>query len=231
MYTETITEVKHYSDRLFEFTTTRSNSFRFKNGEFAMIGLPNITTFRAYSIASTNYEDKLRFYSIKVPDGKFTSELQKIQVGDELLLKPKTTGSLVIDYMLPRKNLVMLATGTGIAPFLSIANDFETYEKFENVFLYHTVRTKEELPFTEELNELQNHLPFTYIESTTQDEYYRTGRFWNHVHELNPDVDAVMVCGSPELNKECRASMTESGWVEGNTGELGNLMLERAFAG
>jgi ferredoxin/flavodoxin---NADP+ reductase len=229
--TEKVIDVRHHGDRLFEFTVTRSQSFRFKNGEFAMIGLPGLSVFRAYSVVSTNYEDTLRFYSIKVPDGVFTTQLQLIRPGDEILIRPKTTGSLVIDYVLPRKNLVMLATGTGIAPFMSIAHDYATYERFENVYLYHTVRLANEIVFQHQLLELAVEWPFKYIESVTQEPYHREGRFWDHVHDLDPGTDAIMVCGSPELNKQCRTKFQALGWTEGNTGELGNLMLERAFAG
>ncbi len=134
MFVEKVIEVKHYSDRLFSFKTTRDRAFRFKNGEFAMIGLDADPRpiYRAYSIVSTCYDEHLEFLSIKVPDGPLTSKLQNIQVGSEILIKPKCTGSLVIDYLKPTKNLVMLSTGTGIAPFMSICRDFETYEKYDN---------------------------------------------------------------------------------------------------
>ena len=148
MLTETVTEIKHYSDRLFSFKTTRTKTFRFKNGEFAMIGLDVNTKvkgsplpkkiMRAYSIVSTNYDDHLEFLSIKVPDGPLTSKLQHLQVGDEIIVNPKVTGSLVCDYLYPKQNLVMLATGTGIAPFMSIANDPDTYDRFKKVY-YHWI--------------------------------------------------------------------------------------------
>ena len=235
-YKEKVLEVQHYSDRLFSFKTTRDRSFRFKNGEFAMIGLyvePR-PIFRAYSVVSTNYEDHLEFLSIKVPDGPLTSRLQHIQPGDEILLKAKCTGSLVIDYLKPTENLVMLSTGTGIAPFMSIARDYETYERFKNIYLFHTVREKAELSYRPELAMLEGDFNFKYIESVTREDYPRKGRFWEHIEEFLPGGltlgrDSVMVCGSPDLNKQCREQFRQSGWVEGNTGEAGDFMLERAF--
>ena len=237
MQYETVLEVTHYTDRLFKFKTTRDKSFKFKNGEFAMIGLETETKplLRAYSITSTCYEDHLEFLSIKVPDGPLTSRLQNISEGDTILIKPKTTGSLVIDYLKPKKNLVLLATGTGIAPFISIVNDHETYERFENVLLFHTVRDKNELAYLKELTELSKNMNLKYIESVTHGNYVREGRFWDWIEESLPnnfsmERDSIMVCGSPELNKECRKMFSELGWEEGNTGEMGDFMLERAFA-
>lgn len=240
MLAEKVIEVKHYSDRLFSFKTTRSQSFRFKNGEFAMIGLPaeegTKPLFRAYSIVSTNYDDHLEFLSIKVPNGQFTSKLQHVAVGDEIIVRPKTTGSLVIDYLKPTKNLVMLSTGTGIAPFVCISRDLvQTYERFENVFLFHTAREENELAYLPELKVMETELPFLYVESVTRDPYPRAGRFWDHIGEfleggLTLGRDSVMVCGSPDLNKQCRTMFKEQGWEEGNLGEAGDFMLERAFA-
>lgn len=237
MQIEKVLEVKHYSDRLFSFKTTRDRSFRFKNGEFVMIGLQvsDKKIFRAYSIVSTCYDDFLEFLSIKVEDGPLTTHLKNIQVGDEIFVKAKATGSLVIDYMTQKQNLVMLATGTGIAPFVSIAQDFETYDKFKNVYLFHTVRHTNELAYKQQLNKLEFD-NFRYIESVTREKYVRPGRFWNYIPDileggLKKDRDAVMVCGSPEMNKDCREMFSNQGWQEGNHGENGDFMLERAFAG
>lgn len=238
MNRETVTAIKHYSDRLFSFRTTRDPGFRFKNGEFAMIGLdvePR-PIFRAYSMVSTCYEEELEFLSIKVPDGPLTSRLQHIQVGDEVLVKPKTTGSLCIDYLEQRPNLVLLSTGTGIAPFMSIVRDPETYDKYSQVFLYHTVREVAELSYLSDLRQLEGLIPeFHYVESVTREDYQRPGRFWQYIeptlgHSLDPEQDAIMVCGSPELNRITREQFEGGGWREGNQGEMGSFLLERAFA-
>ena len=239
-YEETITDIHQHGNKLFSFKTTRDKSFRFKNGEFTMIGLDNGTSkriVRAYSMVSTCYDDHLEFLSIKVPDGEFTSRLQYCQPGDTILVRSKATGSLVIDYVYQKKNLVLLSTGTGIAPFMSIVHDFETYDKFENVYLFHTVKSCFELPYKSRLEELESVYPnFKYIESVTGEPYHRTGRFWQHIEQyipggFNKDRDAVMICGSPELNSECREKFTNLGWTEGNSGILGDFMLERSFAG
>ena len=242
MYSVEVTEVIHYSDKLFSFKTTRPRSLRFRNGEFVMIGLPHVVKegsgkpiLRAYSIVSCEWDDHLEFLSIKVPDGPLTSVLQTINEGDEILIAPKATGSLSIDYLHKTDNLVMLSTGTGIAPFMPIVKDPETYTKFKNVFLFHTVREEKELAYKKTLdaNLFTN---FTYIESVTREDYKRTGRFWEHLGEALPDGtflkgrDSVMVCGSPELNKVCREMFSTLGWNEGNQGEVGDFLLERAFA-
>lgn len=244
MNTETVTEVKHYTDRLFSFKTTRSRSFKFSAGEFAMIGLHSQKydrdIYRAYSVCSTPYDDHLEFYSIKVQDGPLTSQLQHIKEGDEILIKPKCTGSLLIDYATPKQNLVMLATGTGVAPFMSIVRDFQTYERFPNVYLFRTVRESAELAYQQELVELSEQMPFTYVDTVSQTDHYdpnaheRPGRFWDYIPDylesgLQRDRDAVMVCGSPDLNRHCRTLFSEQGWLEGNKGEMGDFLLERAF--
>lgn len=238
MNTETVTWVHHWTDKTFSFKTTRNRSFRFRNGEFAMIGLmvEDKPLLRAYSVASANYEDELEFLSIKVPDGPLTSRLQHLKVGDEVIVNPKTTGSLCIDYVHAKPNLIMLSTGTGLAPFMSIVNDIETYNKFKNVYLFHTVRNKNELAYNSRLSILQNMFKFRYISTVTREEYDRPGRFWDYIEPtlgrtFRKDLDVVMACGSPEMNKECREYFTNLEWEEGNTGENGDFMLERAFAG
>ena len=181
---------------------------------------------------STNYDDHIEFLSIKVEDGPLTSKLQLIEVGSEVLIKPKCTGSLVIDYLKPTKNLVMLSTGTGIAPFMSICRDFETYEKYDNIFLFHTVREKNELAYRPELALLETDLPFMYMQCNQRAVQEMMVRFWDYIDEgkrFTLGRDSVMVCGSTDLNKQCRAMFKEQGWIEGNVGEAGDFMLERAF--
>ena len=158
---ETVTSVQHWNDTLFSFKTSRDPGFRFKNGYFTMIGLEQDTgrpLLRAYSIASANYEEELEFFSIKVPDGPLTSKLQSIKIGDELLVNSKATGTLVQDSLLPGKNLYLISTGTGLAPFLSIIRDPEIYEQFDRVILTHGVRHVSELAYRDMIEqELHEH--------------------------------------------------------------------------
>lgn len=201
--------------------------------------------FRAYSIASTNYDDYLEFVSIVAPDGVFTQDLVRCEVGDQILIKPKTTGSLCVDYLYPKKNLVLLSTGTGIAPFLGIVRDPETYERFDQVWLFHTVPYYADITHLDMLFSVQGELAaimhdqqanFRYIESVTREPYHREGRFWDHLDTylpggVDPVRDAIMVCGSPELNAHCREQFTAQQFSEGNQGEMGDFLLERAFVG
>ena len=153
---ETVLDVRHWTDRLFSFRTSRNPSFRFRNGEFTMIGLEinGKPLLRAYSVASANYEEQLGFLSIKVADGPLTSRLQNIKVGDSVIVSRKATGTLVIDNLDPGRNLYLLATGTGLAPFLSVVKDPDTYEKFERVVLVHGCRHVAELAYGDDLTEV-----------------------------------------------------------------------------
>jgi ferredoxin--NADP+ reductase len=234
--TETVTWVHHWTDKTFSFKTTRNQSFRFKNGEFAMIGLDldRRPLLRAYSIASANYADELEFLSIKVPDGPLTSRLQHLKVGDAVLVNPKCTGTLTIDNVTQADNLYLLSTGTGIAPFMSIIRDPETYEKFKNVILCHTTRTHTEHTYIDVIQEMCNTFPLTYYDTCTQEDYVRKGRFWEHIDNFtnggfSKDTDRVMVCGGPDMNYECRDYFENLGFQEGNLGEPGEFVLERAF--
>ena len=158
----TVTDVKHWNDRTFSIRTKRNREFRFRSGEFAMIGLEvdGKPLLRAYSVASANHEDHLEFLSIKVQDGPLTSRLQHIKPGEEIIVMPKTTGTLVTDFLLEGRNLFLLATGTGLAPFMSIIKDPTTYRQFEKVILVHTVRTEAELAYR------------TFLDGLTTDEVY-----------------------------------------------------------
>ncbi|ETX27183.1 ferredoxin--NADP reductase [Roseivivax isoporae] len=159
---QTVTSVRHWTDRLFSFRVSRPASLRFRSGEFVMIGLmgdPDPATgkqkplLRAYSIASPSWDEELEFYSIKVQDGPLTSKLQHIQPGDEIILRPKPVGTLVHDALLPGKRLWLFATGTGIAPFASLLRDPQTYEDYDEVILTHTCREVGELAYGAELIE------------------------------------------------------------------------------
>jgi ferredoxin/flavodoxin---NADP+ reductase len=236
MNTETVTWVHHWTDKTFSFKTTRNRSFRFRNGEFAMIGLivDDKPLIRAYSIASANYEDELEFLSIKVPDGPLTSRLQHLTVGDTVVIMPKCTGTLLIDNLTQADNLYLLSTGTGLAPFMSIIRDPDTYDKFKTVTLVHTTRTHAEHAYSDLISELTDAFSLEYYDTCTQEDYVRKGRFWEH-EELftqggfDPATDRIMVCGGPEMNYQCREYFEKLGFQEGNLGEPGDFVLERAF--
>ena len=250
--TEQVTGVRHWTDRLFSFTTTRDPGFRFENGHFTMLGLQHEDgrpLLRAYSIASANYEEELEFFSIKVPDGPLTSKLQNIQVGDDILVSRKPTGTLVIDHLLPGRHLYLLATGTGLAPFISIIKDPQTYERFDKVILAHGCRHIEELAYqqmiTEELpnneffgEELRDKL--LYYPTVTREDYRNSGRLTDLIdsgklfHDLNiaePNLqdDRFMLCGSPAMLKDIGALLDVRGFEETRRGNIGHYVIERAF--
>ncbi len=249
---ETVLSVHHWTDKLFSFTTTRDPALRFSNGHFTMIGLrvDNKPLLRAYSIVSANYEDHLEFLSIKVPDGPLTSRLQHIKVGEKIIVGKKPTGTLLIDYLTPGKHLYLLSTGTGLAPFMSIIRDPETYERFEQVILVHGVRTKDELAYHELLTE---HLPaheflgdmvnskLRYYPTVTREAYKNMGRVTELIENgkmladlglppLDPAVDRVMICGSPGMLRDLKHMLEGRGFKEGNTSTPGAFVIERAFA-
>ncbi len=249
---ERVLTVHHWTDRLFSFTTTRNTALRFSNGHFTMIGLRvnDKPLLRAYSIVSPNYEEHLEFLSIKVPDGPLTSRLQHNQVGDSIVVGKKPTGTLLIDYLLPGKRLYMLSTGTGVAPFLSVIRDPETYEKFEEVILVHGVREVKELAYhdyiTQELpqHELLGEMvsrQLKYYPTVTREPFKHQGRVTTVIENgqlardlglpaLNPQEDRVMICGSPEMLRDLKHMMEERGFKEGNTTKPGDFVIERAFA-
>ena len=250
---ETVISVHHWTDRLFSFKTTRDPALRFSNGHFTMIGLrqPNgKPLLRAYSIVSANYEDHLEFLSIKVQDGPLTSQLQHIKVGDKIVVGRKPTGTLLIDYLLPGKNLYLLGSGTGLAPFLSVARDPETYEKFEEVVLVHGVRQVNELAYHDYISqELPQHeflgemvsKQLKYYPTVTREAYKHQGRVTTIIENgqlaadlglpaLNPAEDRVMICGSPEMLRDLKHMMEVRGFKEGNTTKPGDFVIERAFA-
>ena len=249
---ERVLSVHHWTDRLFTFTTTRDPSLRFSNGRFTMIGLRvnGKPLLRAYSIVSANYEEHLEFLSIKVPDGPLTSKLQHIQVGDTIIVGRKPTGTLVTDYLLPGKRLYLLSTGTGLAPFMSIVRDPDTYEKFELVILVHGVRQVDELAYHDVLTE---HLPaheflgdmvssqLRYYPTVTRESYRNMGRVTElmgtgklyedlGVPQLDAAHDRVMICGSPGMLRDMKHFLEGKGFKEGNTSKPGDFVIERAFA-
>lgn len=248
---ERVLSVHHWTDKLFSFTTTRDAGLRFSNGHFTMIGLrvDGKPLLRAYSIVSANYEDHLEFLSIKVPDGPLTSRLQHIQVGDTVIVGRKPTGTLVLDYLLPGKRLYLFSTGTGLAPFMSIIRDPETYERFEEIILVHGVRQVDELAYHELLTE---HLPahellgdmvksqLRYYPTVTREPYRTMGRITKLVENgqlfsdlgvppLDPAIDRVMICGSPGMLRDLKVMLEQRGFKEGNTSVPGDFVIERAF--
>lgn len=249
--TETVLSVRHWTDRLFSFSLTRDPGFRFSNGHFTMIGLETADrpVLRAYSIASPNYDDHLEFFSIKVPDGPLTSKLQHIRPGDRVLVGRKPTGTLLIDYLLPGRRLYLMATGTGLAPFLSILRDPETYETFDQVILTHGVRQVSELAFR---GFLSHDLPqdeilgeivsghFRYLPTVTREPFEGQGRITDllasgrlthdaGMPDLDPETDRVMICGSMGLNADLTAGLRARGFTEGNTSTPGSFVVEKAF--
>jgi len=251
---QVVTSVTHWNDRLFSFRVTRPQSLRFRSGEFLMIGLMGDTgkpLLRAYSIASPSWDDELEFYSIKVQDGPLTSKLQHIRVGDEIILRPKPVGSLVVDALLPGKRLYLLATGTGIAPFASLVRDPDVYEKFDQVILTHTTRTASALGYSQALvagilaDEIVSEIAggkLWYYPTTTREESPKMGRITDKITSgelfddldlppLDPAIDRVMICGSMGLNMDMKAILEAAGFHEGSNSEPGEYVLEKAFVG
>lgn len=251
LLTETVTRVHHWTDTLFSFSTTRDSSFRFENGHFTMIGLPidGRPLLRAYSIASANHEQELEFFSIKVADGALTSQLQRIQPGDQLLVGRKPTGTLVADHLLAGRNLYLLATGTGLAPFISIIKDPEIYQRFDNIVLAHGVRTVAELAYRELIEQsLPQHeylgemvsRQLHYYPTVTRESFRTQGRLSDAIatqrlpqllglNRFDVEHDRFMLCGSPSMLAECTAILAGMGFSESRNGYLGHFVIERAF--
>jgi ferredoxin--NADP+ reductase len=260
--TETVLDVRHWTDDYFSFTTTRDSGFRFDNGQFVMIGLqvpqPDGTSkplLRAYSIASANWEEQLEFFSIKVPDGPLTSRLQHINPGDPLLVGRKPTGTLLIHDLHPGRNLYLLGTGTGFAPWLSVIKDPETYERFERVILCHGVRSAQDLAYRDYIErELPRHEflgetvsrqlryfpavtrePFEYLgrdHRGRMTDMMATGAMMEHLglEPLDPEHDRAMICGSPQMLADFRALLDGRGFTAApRIGTPGQYVFERAF--
>jgi len=249
---QTVRTVHHWTDRLFSFTLTRDPALRFENGQFVMIGLMvnGKPLLRAYSVASANYDDELEFLSIKVPDGPLTSRLQSIQVGDTVLVGRKATGTLLLDNMLPGRNLYFLSTGTGLAPFMSLIKDPEVYDRFEKVVLVHGCRLVDELAYhdfiTEDLpkNEFLGEMvaeKLIYYPTVTREEFHNRGRVTELIETgklfediglpgLDPEQDRVMICGSEAMLAELVQMLEARGFGEGNNARPGQYVIEKAFA-
>ncbi|MDG2107182.1 MAG: ferredoxin--NADP reductase [Woeseiaceae bacterium] len=255
LFLQRVTWVHHWTDSLFSFRIERPDSFRFRSGEFVMIGLEdgNRPLLRAYSIVSPNWEEHLEFFSIKVPEGPLTSRLQHLKVGDYLFLNKKPTGTLVTDALKSGQRLFMIGTGTGLAPFLSVLRDPETHEKFDEIILTHTVREEQELAYREFLEE-QIHADeifgellrdrFTYYPTVTRGEFRTQGRITDRIqlgdfakdlgligNRFNPLTARVMVCGSMAFNKDMASMLKEHGLQEGSNSAPGSFVVERAFVG
>ena len=248
---ERVLTVHHWTDRLFSFTTTRDPALRFSNGHFTMIGLRvnGKPLLRAYSIASANYEETLEFLSIKVQNGPLTSKLQHIKPGDTIIVGKKPTGTLLLDYLLPARHLYLFGTGTGLAPFMSIIRDPETYERYEKVVLVHGVRQVNELAYHDYITkELPQHeflgemvqKQLLYYPTVTREPFKHQGRIPDLINsgalakdlglaDLNPLDDRVMICGSPEMLRDLKSLCEHRGFEEGSTSVPGDFVIERAF--
>lgn len=252
LVTERVLDVHHWNDKLFSFRTTRDPGLRFDSGHFVMIGLKvdGKPLMRAYSIASGHYEEHLEFLSVKVPDGPLTSRLQHIRPGDELIISSKPTGTLILGDLKPGKRLYLLATGTGLAPFLSIVRDPETYEQFEKVVLCHGVRHISDLAYADYLSmELPEHEylggmvreQLIYYPTVTREDFQHRGRITDAIVDgalsahtglppLDPAEDRVMICGSPEMLDDTCALLDGRGFrVSPRTRQQGDYVIERAF--
>lgn len=250
--TETVLDVRHWTDAYFSFTTTRDDGFRFENGQFVMLGLEveGRPLLRAYSIASANWEEQLEFFSIKVPNGPLTSRLQHVREGDSILLSRKPTGTLLISDLLPGRTLYLLGTGTGLAPFLAVIKDPETYERFENIVITHGVRNVADLAYADYIrNELPRHeflgeqisRQLHYYPAVTREPFEHHGRLTTLLESgrmaadlglppIDPANDRFMICGSPAVLAGFRQILDERGFSAApKIGVAGHYVFERAF--
>jgi len=250
-YREKVLSVRHWTDTLFSFRATRDSGFRFQNGQFAMIGLEvdGRPLLRAYSMASANHEEQLEFFSIKVADGPLTSKLQKIREGDTILVGRKATGTLVTDNLLPGNRLLLLSTGTGLAPFASLVKDPDVYERFDSIVLVHGCRQVSELAYGEELvarlrdDELFGPLlqeKLLYYTTVTREPFRNRGRITDlitsnqlfddlHQPALDIGTDRIMMCGSPAMLEELKQLFEARGCEEGANHKPGHFVIEKAF--
>jgi ferredoxin--NADP+ reductase len=248
---ERVLAVHHWNDQVFSFTTTRNGSFRFVNGQFVMMGLElgGSPILRAFSLVNTSYDEELEFYSIKIQSGALTSRLQHVAPGDSVLVGRKPTGTLVIGNLRPGKRLWLLATGTGLAPFMSIVRDPETYERFDTVILAHSVRRVSDLGYRRYIEQL---LPrhelvgddvrrkLIYYPTVTREPFRSQGRLTTLLETgrlcadvgcgpLTPEHDRVMLCGNPQMLADLTKHLETCGFEAGSSGEPGTYLYERAF--
>jgi ferredoxin/flavodoxin---NADP+ reductase len=250
--TERVLTVHHWNNTVFSFTTTRDQALRFENGHFIMLGLQidGKPLMRAYSIASANHEEHLEFLSIKVADGPLTSRLQNIKPGDEVLVSRKPTGTLLLHDLKPGKRLYLLSSGTGLAPFMSIIKDPQTYERFEKVVLVHGVRYRSELAYRDYIEwELTHHEylgelvrnQLIYFPTVTRERFRYQGRITSLIESgklftdigmppLSPATDRIMICGSPAMLADLSVLLDARGFeISPHVGEPGDYVIERAF--
>jgi len=228
----TVIEVQHYTDKLFRIRTERPRSYRFTAGEFVMIStVDDDTPNRAYSLTSGPYDDYLEFYSIKVQDGPLTSRLQHVNVGDKILVGEKPTGTLILANLELGGHLVMMASGTGIAPFISLLREPETYDLFENITVTWTTRLHAEQDC---YRDFLNEMPIEYISTVTQEPAELQGRIQKFMADGtvkidNPEYQRIMLCGSIAFNNDLKEHFTALGFSEGNKKTQGTFVQERAF--
>ena len=248
-----ITQIKHWTENLFSFRITRPKSFKFRSGDFVMIGLPdtvNKPILRAYSICSPSWSDELEFYSIIVKDGPLTSKLKNIKTGDKIIMMPKSTGTLVLDALKPGRRLFLISSGTGFAPFAALIREPETYEKFESIIVTHTCRIITELSYSQNVIQecRKNKLIKQFVDnkllsyhSTTRDDYIFSGRITDlilsnklfddlEINSISTD-DRFMFCGSMGLNNDLKKIMVKNNFREGANNHPGEFVLEKAFVG
>ncbi len=248
---ERVLSVHHWTDSLFSFKTTRDPSFRFRSGEFTMIGIPvdGKPLLRAYSVASAHYADELEFFSIKVQNGPLTSRLQHLKEGDPVMVSAKSTGTLVIDNLAPGKNLWLLGTGTGLAPFLSIIKDPDAYERFEKIIVVHGVRFAKDLAYSDFITKVLPDDEFIgelareqllYYPTVTREAFTHEGRITDLMQsgklfsdlglpDMSIENDRFMLCGSPDMLADVKALLDSRHYTEGNHGEQGHYVIEKAF--
>ena len=250
--TQKVLSVHHWNDSLFTFTCTRGPSLRFESGHFVMVGLmvEGKPLLRAYSIASAHYAEELEFFSIKVQSGALTSRLQHVVPGDEVLVGRKPTGTLVLTDVLPGRYLYLFATGTGLAPFMSLIRDPDVYERFERVVLVHGVRKVDELAYAHLIEHDLPHDDFlgeqikqklVYYPTVTREAFRNQGRLTTLIENgkltsdiglpaLNPETDRAMICGGPAMLKDLRVVLDAQGFaISKGIGQAGHYVIERAF--